>query len=79
MKTITLKELELDPDRVLKRVGAGGWLLISRNGRPIAELRPFSAPRPEPRPFGLAAGTFAVPDDFDSTLPDDIVEAFEGR
>jgi hypothetical protein len=29
------------------------------------------------RPFGLCAGTFTVPDDFDAPLPDDIVTTFE--
>ena len=32
-----------------------------------------------PRPFGLCAGMFAVPDDFDAPLPDDILQGFEGR
>ena len=31
------------------------------------------------RPFGLCAGEFTVPDDFDDPLPEDILRAFEGR
>ena len=31
------------------------------------------------RPFGLCAGEFVVPDDFDDPLPDDALDAFEGR
>jgi len=31
------------------------------------------------RPFGLAAGEFVVPDDFDDPLPDELLDAFEGR
>lgn len=31
------------------------------------------------RPFGLCAGDFVVPDDFDSPLPDEILDAFEGK
>ncbi len=31
------------------------------------------------RPFGLCAGEFVVPDDFDATLPEEILRAFEGR
>lgn len=31
------------------------------------------------RPVGLAAGEFVVPDDFDDPLPDDLLDAFEGR
>lgn len=30
------------------------------------------------RPFGLCAGEFIVPDDFDEPLPDHILDAFEG-
>ena len=31
------------------------------------------------RPFGLCAGEFIVPDDFDAPLPDDILAEFEGK
>lgn len=31
------------------------------------------------RPFGLAAGDFRVPDDFDAPLPEDVLLAFEGQ
>lgn len=31
------------------------------------------------RPFGLAAGEFVVPDDFDDPLPVEILRDFEGR
>ena len=30
-----------------------------------------------PRPFGLCAGQFQVPDDFDAPLPDDELDLFE--
>ncbi|HLF90735.1 MAG TPA: hypothetical protein VI451_17445 [Anaerolineales bacterium] len=30
------------------------------------------------RPFGLAAGEFIVPDDFDAPLPEDVLKEFEG-
>jgi hypothetical protein len=31
------------------------------------------------RPFGLCAGEFVVPDDFDAPLPEDTLALFEGR
>lgn len=31
------------------------------------------------RPFGLCAGEFTVPDDFDDPLPEEILKGFEGR
>lgn len=33
----------------------------------------------ELRPFGLAAGEFIVPTDFDEPLPEEILAAFEGE
>jgi hypothetical protein len=31
------------------------------------------------RPYGLCAGQFVTPSDFDSKLPENILEKFEGR
>lgn len=49
-----------------------------RGGRPVAELRPVLAAQTAlPRPFGLCAGAFKVPDDFDAPLPEEILKGFE--
>lgn len=79
MSTITLQDLAHDPAALLDRVEAGERLLVTRGGLAVAELRPVSPVRLTPRPFGLAAGAFAVPDDFDAPLPDDVLREFEGR
>jgi prevent-host-death family protein len=81
MSTVSLQELQRDTDALLDRVEAGERLVVVRGGRPVAELRPVTAPgpAPAPRPFGLCAGAFAVPDDFDAPLPDDVLREFEGR
>jgi hypothetical protein len=36
-------------------------------------------PMSELRPFGLCAGEFTVPDDFNATLPENTLEEFEGK
>lgn len=79
MSTITDQDLAHDPAALLDRVEAGERLLVTRGGRLVAELRPVAPVRATARPFGLAAGAFAVPDDFDAPLPDDILRGFEGR
>ncbi|MEX0671176.1 MAG: hypothetical protein WD060_12040 [Pirellulales bacterium] len=56
-----------------------GSTVVIRGGRPVAECRPVAPAHSAPRPFGLAAGSFTVPDDFDSPLPADILREFEGR
>ncbi|MEY2427755.1 MAG: hypothetical protein QOJ40_640 [Verrucomicrobiota bacterium] len=38
-----------------------------------------TAPLSQPRPAGLATGQFTVPDDFNAPLPEDVLQAFEGK
>ena len=72
MNTVSLSEFQHDPAAYFDRVEAGECLVVSRDGRPIAEIRPLT---PQPvgtrRPFGLAAGQFVVPPEFDEPLPED--------
>ena len=44
---------------------------------PIAELRQIATSK-QLRPLGLCTGEFIVPDDFDDSLPEDLLKAFEG-
>jgi antitoxin (DNA-binding transcriptional repressor) of toxin-antitoxin stability system len=76
--TISVQEIQRDPLGTLGRVEAGETLLVLRDDHPVAEIRPVSAITDSPRPFGLAAGEFTVPDDFDEPLPDSLLSAFEG-
>jgi hypothetical protein len=46
--------------------------------RTRADTRPLKTSA-SGRPFGLAAGEFVVPDDFDDPLSDDLLDLFEGR
>ncbi len=79
MNTISLQELQRDPLPLLHRVEAGESLLVTDGGRAIAELRPVAQQSATPRPYGLAAGQFVVPAEFDEPLPEEILAAFEGR
>lgn len=82
MSTITVDELERTGISWLQRIAAGETLLVMRAGEPVAEIKPVAATEAilgQLRPYGLAAGEFVVPDDFDDPLPDDLLDAFEGR
>ena len=39
----------------------------------------FTPKRRKQRPFGLCAGEFVVPEDFNAPLPEEILNAFEGK
>ena len=74
----TIAEVEKHPSEYLDRVLGGETVLLVQNDRPVAEIRPLNAAL-GPRPIGLAAGDFVVPDDFDAPLPSDLLDAFEGK
>ena len=78
MLNVTVEEIQRDPLKYLCQVEAGETLVIVRSDKPIAELKPITSGR-QLRPFGLCAGEFAVPDDFDAPLPEDLLSAFEGK
>ena len=78
MSTISVQDLQRDLLAFLRRVEAGESFLVVRGDHPLAEVRPVPAPTAAPRPFGLCAGRFTVPADFDQPLPDDILQEFEG-
>jgi antitoxin (DNA-binding transcriptional repressor) of toxin-antitoxin stability system len=73
---VTVEEVKQDPEGILHRVLDGETLVVTADDRPVAEIRPVEGIR-RPRPFGLAAGTFVVPDDFDDPLPEDVLRDFE--
>ena len=79
MSTATLQELEGDPLALFQRVEAGESIVLTRDNAAVAEIRPIAPEKKQPRPCGLAAGEFTVPNDFDAPLPDDIIAGFEGR
>jgi antitoxin (DNA-binding transcriptional repressor) of toxin-antitoxin stability system len=78
MSSITTAQIEQNPGDFVRRVEAGEEMMIVRDSRPLAEIKPVSnhsAKRPR---FGSCAGEFVVPDDFDDPLPEDILRDFEG-
>ena len=78
MSTISVLDIQRDPLTFLRRVEAGESFLVVSGEHPLAEVRPVTTSTTQPRPFGLSAGQFIVPADFDRPLPDDIVKEFEG-
>jgi prevent-host-death family protein len=79
MTTVTLTELQQNTAGLLARVEAGEHIVVVCDDRPVAELRPITSRQESARPYGLAAGAFVVPDDFDAPLADDVLQEFEGQ
>ncbi|MCP9469917.1 MAG: type II toxin-antitoxin system Phd/YefM family antitoxin [Nitrospira sp.] len=78
-KFVNLHEAKAHLSELLDRVEAGETVVICRRNTPVAELKPFSAPRTHPRPIGLAKGTLSILPSFFEPLPEDILASFEGQ
>lgn len=79
MLNVTIDEIQRDPLKYIRQVEAGIAFVITQADKPIAELRPIPMSNKQLRPFGLCAGEFTVPDNFDEPLPEEILKAFEGK
>lgn len=78
MTWVSIEEIKRDLLAFLLRVEAGETLVLVQAGKPFAEIKPFKEVLQGLRPFGLCAGEFTVPDDFDEPLPEEIIQDFEG-
>jgi hypothetical protein len=67
-------EVEIERGRILSK---GTEALPEKASGLLTILNP--PPLSQPRPIGLAKGQFTVPDDFNATLPEDVLQTFEGR
>jgi antitoxin (DNA-binding transcriptional repressor) of toxin-antitoxin stability system len=67
--------MQKDLPNYLSLVKTGETLVITQADEPVAEVKAVAQVAHEPRPFGLCAGEFVVPNDFDGPLPDDILDA----
>jgi antitoxin (DNA-binding transcriptional repressor) of toxin-antitoxin stability system len=66
--------------RPADEAAAGEEIIIARAGKPIARLVPLATPPTlQKRVLSRLAGQLTVPADFDTPLPDDVLDAFEGR
>jgi len=79
MITTTVEEIQTQWSLYLQRVEAGETVVIMRDDKAVAEIKPAQTAVTGKRPIGLSAGLFVVPDDFNDPLPEDILQAFEGR
>lgn len=78
MRTINIHAAKTQFSRLVDAAAAGEEILIAKSGKPVARLGPLLGPRRKRR-LGALAGKLHIPKDFDAPLPDEILEAFEGR
>lgn len=78
MTRVNVHEAKTHLSRLLARIERGETIVLCRRNVPIAEIRPLSGARDEPRPVGLARGKLSVTAGFFEPLPEDVLSGFEG-
>ena len=80
MQTVNIHAAKTQLSRLVDEAAAGEEIVIARAGKPVARLMPLATPPvARRRVLGCLAGRLTMPADFDAPLPDDVLDAFEGR
>ena len=78
IQTVNIHHAKTHLSRLVEEVARGREFVIARAGRPVARLVPLSSTGRKKR-FGLLKGRIRIPAAFDAPLPDELLDAFEGR
>ena len=79
VKQVNIYEAKTRLSELVEQVRLGETVVIAKAGLPLAKLVPLTARSGQGITFGLMKGEFVESDDFDAPLPDDLLDAFEGR
>jgi prevent-host-death family protein len=73
---VPLAEAKNNLPKLVDDAAAGQIITIAKHGRALARLVPVGKPRGQR--IGAMKGKLVLPEDFDTSLPDDMLDAFEG-
>lgn len=79
MDPVNIHEAKTQLSKLIEIVEGGTEVVIARAGKPVAKLVPIQPPTKPIRKPGALKGRIRISDDFDAPLPQDIIEAFEGK
>lgn len=65
--------------KYLDRLSEGETILLCKRNTPIAEIRAVPTARKTKRPIGLAKNQLKITKSFFKPLPDELLDAFEGK
>lgn len=77
MLTVGIHEAKTTLSKLVRKAIAGEDVVITKSGKPVAKL--VGVEPDGPRELGRDVGRFSVPDNFNDPLPDDLLDAFDGR
>jgi antitoxin (DNA-binding transcriptional repressor) of toxin-antitoxin stability system len=78
MKRVNIYEAKTRLSQLVEEAASGRDVVIARAGRPVARLTRLVGTTRK-RKLGVLDGQFRIPDDFNRSLPDDVLGSFEGE
>ncbi len=77
MRSINMHEAKTNLSRIAEEVAAGEEIIVAKAGKPKMRLVPIEGKRKN-RQLGLLKGKIHVSPDFDTPLPQNIIDEFNG-
>ena len=77
MRQINIHEAKTHLSQLVEDAARGDEIIIAKAGKPMARLVAVDNDS-TPRPRGLLKGQIWIADDFDTPLPEDILQSFAG-
>ena len=77
MRIINIHEAKTHLSKLADEVAAGEEIIIAKAGKPIMKLTPIT--KKKVRKMGLLKGKMHIAKDFEAPLPQDVLDAFEGK
>ena len=78
MEKVNIHEAKTNLSRLVDQVSGGAEIIIAKAGKPVAKLVPIGR-RGRVRKPGFLKGKIKIAADFDTPLPGELLDAFEGR
>lgn len=79
MKPVNMHEAKTHLSRLVERAAAGEEIIIAKSGQPVAKLVPLDEELTPRRVPGSMRGEIWMADDFDASLPPDVLDGFYGE
>lgn len=79
MIRLNVHEAKTHLSKYLDRLAEGEIILLCKHNSPVAEIRAVPQARKTKRPIGLAKNQLKISKAFFEPLPDELLDAFEGR
>jgi len=78
VESVNIYDAKTRLSQLIEKAAGGEDVVLSRNGKPVARITQLGAGSRGVK-FGVLKGRIRIAQDFDAPLPEDIIEAFEGR